>query len=383
MRRLAAALMVVLGLSTTAMAAPPDIFEVRIDRGRDSNMFGWVGYHQRVTVRVRPGAPGDALGALKVTDPDGRVFWIGTTTDGGAWEVDPVEISRFTPWQREEPDGSFTCWFTDEIMPSPPGPGTYRIEIAANDADLAVVTTPAADAIPEEAPEPVAPAMEAVIAETVPTFQWTNAFLGREHLVVREEGNVTYTDPLTDDGALVWSAPVTGTTVVYNYDGTATRMPLMAGRSYFWEVHATRLDDDFSTDPRVQLTTTQTLRRHFTVSTTWPALPTLPGKFAYTGTLWGDWSWDSEGDGVLQYGQSVTSRKWLAPESASWPNWSADGTKLLYYRNDLGLWIESFDGSQPGRTSRWMRGEARPGRPATNTWPTTGCPRGPGSIRCG
>jgi hypothetical protein len=347
MRRLAAGLVMVLALSTAAMAAPPEILEVRIDRGRDTNMFGWVGYHQRVTVRVQAAAPGDTLGALKVTDPDGRVFWIGTTTSGGAWDVDPAEISRFTPWQREEADGSYTCWFTDEIMPAPPGPGTYRIEIAANDADLAVLTTAAAPAVPEEAPEPVAPAMEAVIDDTVPTFQWTNAFAGNQRLVVREEGNVTYTDPLTDDGAQVWSAAVTGTEAVYNFDTSATRGTLMPGRSYFWEVRSTRLDDDFGTDPRVQLTTTQTLRRHFTMSTTWPALPALPGKLAYTGALWGDWSWDSEGDGLLQYGQSITSRKWLAPESSSWPNWSADGTKLLYYRNDLGLWIESFDGSQP------------------------------------
>ena len=47
--------------------------------------------------------------------------------------------------------------------------------------------------------------------------------------------------------------------------------------------------DDRASDPRVSIWNDQTGRHRFTINTTWPVLPVLPGRLIYEQAMYGGW----------------------------------------------------------------------------------------------
>jgi len=325
-----------------ASAAPPVIEDVQIDRGRDTGAPDWATYHQRVTVVVSDADGAADIASVTITDPATASHELTPSGGGAWWEIDANTIG---------------CEFNQESRLTPPAPGAYTI--VAADATLTEVslTTPAAPAVSDIHPQISAPAMESVIGDTAPTFSWTAGLAGSSyHIDVEEEGT----------WGAIWSADVPGTTCIYNFDDSASQAPLLLNHSYFWQVLSSRMEDDRVTNPLVAISTSQKTRGRFTIAGAWPGTPpALEGKFAYEVCLWGS-GWDWWGmSSVLRYNIDPGVRTWYGPDSAAYPDWSPDGSKLLYSAPG-GLWIDSLDGSAPlqvpgvdGGDCRWASDSGR------------------------
>jgi len=90
-------------------------------------------------------------------------------------------------------------------------------------------------------------------------------------------------------------------------------------------------------------------RDRFTLYGPWPATPPdLPGKLAYSTAFWGYGRlWEGSVSSVAAYGPDEYTRLWLGPVGTSYPDWSPDGTKLLYSKNWGDIYIDSVDGTPP------------------------------------
>jgi hypothetical protein len=169
---------------------------------------------------------------------------------------------------------------------------------------------------------------------------------------------------------------------------------LFPGRTYGWQVTANSCDDCFETDPRVIVTTVQVARGRFTV-VPGPSPPPLPGpepapvlpdgavgKIAYNSVLdawWYNW--------VRAY--DIDAQEWLSTGLANdgllfFPQWSPDGSKLLYteaWDALLGpqIRVDLLDGSPPvavpgvgGHDGRWAADGTRVVYTVLGPWsPTT------------
>lgn len=185
--------------------------------------------------------------------------------------------------------------------------------------------------------------MDSVIYDTLPIFEWTAGIPGSTYrLSVEEEG--TWGE--------IWSAEVGGaTSAPYNFDATALSPELLLNHSYFWTVEAWHPDDDHISDPRVGIWTAQHTGGRFAVYGDWPETPpTLPGKIAHSLCLWGYntgvWPPDWGTGATMGYGTDPTARTWLGPYASTAPDWSPDGSQLLYSKYP-GIWIDSLDGTPP------------------------------------
>ena len=336
-------LVVLLVLSLgAAFAAPPVIEDVQIDRGRDTGAPDWATYHQRVTVVVSDADGAADIASVTIGDPATASHELTPGGGGAWWEIDANTIG---------------CEFNQESQLTPPAPGAYTIVAADATPTEVSLTTPAAPAVSDTHPQISAPAMESVIADTAPTFSWTAGLAGSSyHIDVEEEGTL---------GA-IWSADVPGTSCGYNFDAGASRAALLPNHSYFWQVLSSRMEDDRVTDPLVAISTSQKTRGRFTVAGGWPGTPpALEGKFAYEVCLWASgWEWWGMSS-VLGYNTSPSLRTWYGPDSAGYPDWSPDGSKLLYSAPG-GIWIDSIDGSAPlqvpgvdGGDCRWASDSGR------------------------
>jgi len=336
--------------SGTIPSTVPTIRDVQIDRGKDIDSLGWTAYHERVSATMEiPDLGG--LNCVKLRGPAGWEYTISIC--GGRWESGPYDLGlgRGDAWYTQNDDGTYTfVGVLAGLEPEPPA-GPYEIEVDPSGDYPSVTTTPDAPPIPAETPLLMSPAFDGVIEGTLPTFEWTNTFPGANNwLQLRAEGS-TYCSVgpyQSDDGGQIWKAAVGDElAAVYNFYGSPQGPDLDPGRAYLWRIGSSRVDDDYTRDPLVRFTTTQTARRRFVIDATWPALPELPGKLAYAGMMWGDGNGDFDSEMIRQYGTTLANRKWLSTDFVNIPNWSWDGSKLLYLRDDQGLWIDSLDGSYP------------------------------------
>ena len=306
-----------------AWAAAPVIEDVQIDRGRDTDAPDWPCYHQRVVAIVSDADGAGDVASVTVTDPSGADYTV-TPDGGGSW------------W--EEDANTIGCEWSQWRLLDPPEAGAYTVLAADAGANADTLITPDAPAVSETHPDIVAPAMGSVIYETIPTFEWSAGIPGSSYrIIVEEEG--------TWDA--IWSADVAGTQCDYDFDHTATQAELQANHSCFWSVESSYPDDDRVSDPRVAIYTVQYTRGRFTVYGAWPEMPPeLEGQFVYSicFSAYDGWNWGMSS--IMGYNRDPTARMWVASDFAQFPDWSPDGSKLLYGK-EPGLWIDGLDGSSP------------------------------------
>ncbi len=347
------ALCLLLTSATVCLASPPVIQVVLIDRGMDTNSWGMTFYHQRVSVTITA-TEDDTVAFVGITDPSGLEVLM-AVGDGSDWrdaEHWAAELisGDLNWWITEDLDNTVHCGFYQFELTSPPQAGAYHIRIEGSFSEtVAELTTPPITAVQDTIATIVAPAPDSIIDNSTPTLQWTNGAVGVGNTVfMREEGGKNWSGWPADDAGAIWSVDVgDATQAIYNFDSTALRSELEPGRSYFWRVESWIPEDDFVTDPRVSIWSSHYANGRFTINTTWPELPELPGKLCYGGTMWGDWWDDADSSAMWLYSTELAGRVWLGPETAQPGDWSPDGVKLLYHPDDKGAWIDPGDGSLP------------------------------------
>ncbi len=301
----------------TLFSPIPVIQDVNICRGRDTDAPDWAKYHERVWARVRDFDGAGDIASITMTDSAGVEHV--KTPDCGCW------------WP--EDDLTITCGWCNSSLLSPPPAGTYEIRAVDSDGNEAVsIVTPEVPEVSEVHPELVWPAMDSVIYERTPTFEWTPGVPGSVYnLDIYEEGT----------WERIWSTNLgEGTEAPYNFDDSALREQLEPNRSYFWVVNSGYVEDDRVSDPRVWVYAAQDTRGRFTVYGDWPELPpALPGNLAYTAAS-GDWAYASS----AAYTIDPHVRVWLGPDGAEAPDWSPDGATLLYSKDNT-IWMDPLDGS--------------------------------------
>jgi hypothetical protein len=335
----------------------PQVQDIDVTRGKDADAWGWTSYHQMIALSMYyPDL--DQIGCLSITDPLGDTTFFNPCTGDtwlSAYDYEHIGQSpyRMDMWLRQDDDHTFTCGYYQTELFSPPPAGVFTVETYHWGTVISTITTPVAPPVSEALPALAAPGPDAVIDSSVPTFQWLSLPGPDSWLQVREEGNASFSGPWADDGGQIWQASladVAGTQVAYDFDDSAVKSALDPGRAYFWQINSQQPSYDSGPDdpPRIRFWDSQSAFGRFSVYGEHPPVPALPGKLAYNGLMWGDWSWDFDADGLQLYTTDQRDQTWLAPDSAGKPNWSWDGTELLYYRNDLGLWIDStLDHSRP------------------------------------
>jgi hypothetical protein len=329
----------------------PTIEDVVIDRGRDTDWWDWPMWHTRFSVRVK-GTEYEQPTMLLVEEPQGSRYVL---QNDGSWWWDPFGPNpggscdvRVT----QGADNTYTyTWYEARKQYAIPG-GAYRFTVVGSAGSQPTLSTPVLPAVPEEVPVLLGPAADGAIDTTTPTFEWTPLPGAQQVLKVRAEGATNYTGPLPeqDDCGQIWRVELSPTgpaSAVYNFDGAGP--DLEPGRTYFWEVDAWTPVDDRVSDPRVSIWMEQTARHRFTVNTTWPALPDLPGRLAYEQTMYGDTNDPYNLQAILQYGTTPAARKWVGPDASHTPSYSWDGTKLAYRISDWGVRVANADGSDPVR----------------------------------
>ena len=336
--------------SEEAVITAPMIEDVQISRGKWIDSWDWSTYQQKVLVRVEEPSPGSTA-CFVIEEPTGGRF-VYSMCAGGFW---PDWYGSFPTnwdmWVVRHDDTSLTFGFWQRSMLDKPPASSFYIEVNDFTVEGTSLTTPDAPEIPEEALVLLAPERDSVIETPVPTFEWLNWTAGVDNwLQLKAEGSTYSTgtwDP--DDHGEIWRAYVADqTSAVYNFYGSPPGPDLDPGRSYFWRLSSSRVEDDYTRDPCVRFTTTQIGQHRFTLDAEWPPLPELPGKLAHAAMMWGDWSGlDVDSEAIRLYGTTVEERSWLSSDYFARPNWSWDGSELLYYRKDQGLWIDPLDGSMP------------------------------------
>jgi PKD repeat protein len=319
-----------------ASAASPVITSVDIDRTLRINAPGQVCYDETITVRV--------------TDSDSCCDLLFVTiADSG----DPPDSCTFAPYEGTRINNwSVSFMWTKRDLPVAPRPASYTFSVVDYESNTDTLVSDALPAMPGPHMSVVAPVMDDVIYPVTPTLQWQNTNAATEkttRIDVYEEAlqNSLWYKNLTDGS----------TSVIFGSGGTARygRRQLLANHSYVWTVRSgtnaavyTREGDPVTGYHRIIARDWQELHGRFAVYGDWPALPSLPGELAYgaqsvailtTPENWGV-------TGVLAYNTDPATRVWLGPEMATDPDWSPDGSRLVY-ATPMGLYIDDFSGSPP------------------------------------
>lgn len=351
-------LLLLLAGATLASAAVPEIQEVYICPGRDTDAPDWTQYHQAVYVRASDADGAADIVSVTITDPDGAPHTV-TPSEGGWWS--------------QADDYTIQCGWCNWWLLESPTPGLYEVVVADADTIQDILTAEDVPPVWETPTVLDAPVMESVIYDTQPTFQWTPGVPGAYHFFnIRQE----------DDPGFLWRTDV-GTDTEVDYDTSLP--PLQPGYTHHWRIDSWSRVDSWSGDPRVTVANLQCSAGRFTVYEEWPILPDLPGKMCYQvcGWWWDIWGHDFFGQtSIMHYNTDPATRIWLAPDYAEFGDWSPDGSKLLFAKPYGGhLWIDYLDGSPPvevpgigGGDCRWAPDGVRlvyvvHGPPSPYVWP--------------
>jgi PKD repeat protein len=342
MRQVWVASAVCLALATAgrfALAASPVITSVDIDRTLRVNAPGQVCFDEKITVRV--------------TDSDSccDLFSV-TIVDSG----DPPDSCTLMPYQGTPINTSSVSFvWTKRDLPMAPRQAPYTFSVVDWEGNADTLASDALPAMPDVHMSVVAPAMDGVISQVVPTLQWQNTNAATEKTTrvdVYEEAlqNSLWYRNLTDGS----------TSVLFGNGGTARygRRQLLTNHSYVWTVRSgtnaavyTRPGDPVTGYHRIIARDWQELHGRFAVYGDWsglPSLPSLPGKLAYSAEsiaiLTTPENWGVTG--ILGYNTDPAARVWLGPEMATDPDWSPDGNRLLY-ATPMGLYVDDFSGASP------------------------------------
>ncbi len=281
---------------------------------------GPVAYRQGAEITVTDPAGIDPSTVVTVAEPGGAVHSFASFAQSGGegtWYPEDAYTIRLG---YETPDAA-----------EPPAVGTYTITID-RPGRVATVVTPSAPAVPVLMP--LDPAPDAVVGSTTPTFSWDSGL----------------SDPLSSL-AIVWANdsqwPLWGP---YEQPGEqitypSTGGPLVPGLTYLWEASSVSTIGG-GPDDAISLHTNTKGRRRFTIYEPWPSLPEVEGKLAFATRLpSGSGSW-ADTCLIQQYDPDPWVRRWLGPPNADFPDWSLDGTKLLFNSNGR-IWIDRCDGTAP------------------------------------
>jgi hypothetical protein len=308
-------------------SATPVIEDVTIYRYCDTDGGGRVRYGHGAVVFVTDCGGYSRLESVVITDPAGAAHAI-TSSGYPYWRVaDTYSVKAFFGPYR--PLSEFT----------PPQTGTYTIVLTNTDLNTATLVTP-----PAGNPPPAAillPPDGAVLEDTRPLLRWDTG-LPATHpslFAVGVQGT---------GGRGYWSSGGTGDEIEYTGGDTYyayLAAPLEPGHNCAWYAWARTPMDDGETDPRVRILADQFVRGRFSMHEPWPALPALDGKLAFATLVAGaDPSW-ADISLIEQYDPDPWARRWLGPVSAAFPDWSLDGTKLLFVSS--GIWVDQCDGTAP------------------------------------
>ncbi|NIM52444.1 MAG: hypothetical protein GTO22_24895, partial [Gemmatimonadales bacterium] len=124
------------GTDLSPSASSPQIDDVLVDRGRDTDAPGWPvpSYHQRVTVRA--------------SDPDGASDIVSVTITDADGIDHTVHFYDYESWWEEDAD-TIRCEFPQWHLAAPPTPGMYVVRVVDTSENEDSLTTPVAPAVPE------------------------------------------------------------------------------------------------------------------------------------------------------------------------------------------------------------------------------------------
>jgi Tol biopolymer transport system component len=314
--------------AAAAWSAPPTIVDVQVDRALDVDAPDWVSYHQRVTVYASdPDGAGD-IWCVEIDDPAGGVHYI-SICNGGGWQVDPNTVG---------------CEWNESDMLAPPAPGAYSVAVVGVDG-WEGLTTPLCPEVGTDHPTLLTPVMDTVTDDPSPTFAWSGGLpCACSHVDLEQEAAI----------GRIWCGFASDANQV-TFDGV-----LEAGRSYVWTLVSCTSSDYYGTDPRVNIWGGQRISGRFTEYAPYPeVLPDLPGKLAYDSMFTPGWvsPWHSA---VMQYSPDPWVRIALGSDHSESPDWSPDGSRLLYAAWGGRLWIDTLDSTPPtlipgiaGSDCRW------------------------------
>ncbi len=219
---LAFPILLCLVVSSLALAAPPVVTHVDVDRGRDvhGGLGGIVDWHEDLWIGVMDSDGAADLSSVTIIDTEGNLH----TVAAGSPD-----------WVQQGPVDVRVHW-GDWSTPDPPPPGSYTVEVQDAEGNAASLTTAAAPEVPSLSPMLLYPDPESsIINETIPTFSWTGGVPGAS------DSLDIWEDP-GPPGLWHYEAGA-GSPVQYNADGTAAQPALTPGRSYLWVVHGVSCDD--------------------------------------------------------------------------------------------------------------------------------------------
>jgi hypothetical protein len=218
--------------AVAAQAAAPVIEGVNVYQGRDSHCdWRGVDWHEEVNLFISDDDGLSDIASVTVIDTRGETHLLLPGDPGNPW-------SWWFEWY-----GSLWVGWRNEDLPAPPPAGSYVVTVADGEGNVDSLTTATVPDVPTVGPELLAPALDAVVYETIPTLAWGNYPPGAEAwLAVR------------DDEGTVWEyGPGDATSVVYNADSSASTPELIPGRTYTWSVEWDVPVDMGASDPRAYI----------------------------------------------------------------------------------------------------------------------------------
>jgi len=319
--------------SSAVQAASPAIVSVDVDRTTRSLAPGVVRYGEKITVKVSDVDGVDNIGCVTITDSGDPARTVTLSYCRGEGSMVNMTSASF-------------AWTKPETL-APPPLGPYHVEAYDVDGNGDTLTTGTPPAVSPLLLKLTAPAMDSVITSTFrPTFQWQNS-AATTKIEVYEEGARN----------LVWTKTLTAgtTSVLYANGGTVFygRTQLLPNHSYLWSLN-TGTGTAVYSEPGDPVTHThvvtvkdwQEAHGRFAIYGAWGAVPlppALPGRLAYATRTVTPLLTARYTSGVMGYRADPLQRAWLGPEFSDFPDWSPDGSKLVY-ATPVGLFVDDGSG---------------------------------------
>ncbi len=354
-------IIVVLACQGAVVGASPLLLSVDIDRTAKSYAPGVARYGEKITVRASDADYAENLGCAIISDSSTPANTVTLSfCQGQGTKLNATSVSFV--WKK--PDSL-----------TPPPPASYRVEVRDAEGNTDTLVTGAPPALGPRPLQLTTPAQDSVIYTTPPTayrptFQWQNS-LATTRIDVYEEGTQN----------LVWTKAMAAglLSVLYANGGTVyySRSQLLTNHTYLWLINTGTNTPVYSepADPitgghAVTVKDWQEAHGRFAVYGGWgttPLPPALPGRLIYGNQTMTPVVTALFTSGIMGFTADPYQRTWLGPEQSDYPDWSPDGSKLLW-ASPTGLFVDDLAGAPatlvPGTSgqdtqARWTPDGAR------------------------